>query len=483
MNGSHGRFGTRTSTTALVVAAALACGAAAPLAAADWTTHRGNAARTGCLDGLPGPKAPKVLWVHKTRENLVAAPVPGPKLLYVSGLGAFNTAALHALETDPAAAKRVAWSKVPPALKLPVVCAPALLGDRLVFGDGMHQTDGASLHAVHAATGLPEWRLDVPGQLVHIEGAPTIAEGKVFVGAGHAGVICASLDDLAWNGRPVTAAAAREQIAAQWKKLVDAYEIDKKKDPDFAVPPSESDLSRPSPRIVWQQGQGRWHVDAPVAVVGGKVFVASAFLDVEKSGDRALFCLSATDGKPLWRAALPLNPWAGASVAGDLLALGGSNIRLDPKTIPQAKGDVTVLNAADGSVKWRKDLPAGIVSSVAVADGLVVACGTDGRIRGFDLSTGEERWSHAAGAAFFAGPAVAGGLVYAADLKGTVHAVDLAKGTPKWTLSLATDPAVGGGGPVYGSPVVHGGRLYVATCDLESGGTGRMQVVACIGEK
>src|SRR5947207_1942572 len=72
---------------------------------ADWPTHRGNAARTGNPDGLPGPKAGKVLWVHEAKEHFVAAPVADGKSLFVSGLGAFNSAVVEALSLDGSAKK------------------------------------------------------------------------------------------------------------------------------------------------------------------------------------------------------------------------------------------------------------------------------------------------------------------------------------------------------------------------------------------
>ena len=63
----------------------------------DWPTHRGNPQRTGAADDQPGPQAPKVLWVHKTREHFIAAPVPGGKEVYLPSLGAFNTSRFDAL--------------------------------------------------------------------------------------------------------------------------------------------------------------------------------------------------------------------------------------------------------------------------------------------------------------------------------------------------------------------------------------------------
>src|SRR5712692_3002199 len=114
-------------------------------AAEPWSTFRGNAQRTANTDGIPGPLSPKILWVLKGQEHFIAAPVPQGDRLYISGLGAFNVATFYCLATDPKAAERKLWTKTTPYLKLPVVSSPALSGDKLVFGDGMHHTDGALL--------------------------------------------------------------------------------------------------------------------------------------------------------------------------------------------------------------------------------------------------------------------------------------------------------------------------------------------------
>src|SRR5439155_217405 len=74
-----------------------------------------------------------------------------------------------------------------PLLKLPTVSSPALAGDRLVFGEGMHQTDGASLYCLRAGPGVPQWQREVPGTVVRREGSAVVAGGGVYVGVGLAG--------------------------------------------------------------------------------------------------------------------------------------------------------------------------------------------------------------------------------------------------------------------------------------------------------
>ncbi|MGA2500058.1 MAG: PQQ-binding-like beta-propeller repeat protein, partial [Tepidisphaeraceae bacterium] len=258
-------------------------------AGADWPTHRASSERTGNIDKKPGPTAGKVLWVYEGQEHYLASPVIAGDKLIVSGLGAFNTAALYAFSLDPAANPRVVWSKKAPYLKQPVVCAPAVVGDRMVFGDGMHQTDGGALHCIKL-NGTPIWQLPVPGTLVHLEGGPTVADGKVFIGGGNAGVICVDLNHVTVDGKEMSAGEIEAKNEKLWADMMKKYEEEKKKDPDFAIPPSEDALMRPEPKKLWQAGNGQggqkqWHVDAAVGVAGDSVLAASAYLDVEKQGD------------------------------------------------------------------------------------------------------------------------------------------------------------------------------------------------------
>jgi outer membrane protein assembly factor BamB len=448
---------------------------------AEWVTSRGNVQRTGTVDGLRGPKAGKVLWVYESGEHFIAAPVAGEKMVYVSALGAFNTAGFYALADEVGAKERVLWKKTPPGLKQAVVCPPVVSGTTMVFGDGMHQTDGGTLNCVNAETGLPLWQLPVPGTLVHLEGSATIDQGRVYIGGGSAGVLCVDMKRLTLDGQEVTLEAAKALLDAKWKELSAQYEADKKKDPDFAIPPDEGALPKPAPKVLWQMGKDKLHVDSALAVVGERVLAGSAALETEKVGDRALYCLDAKSGEVRWRTELRLNPWAGPTVSGDVVVLGCSSVRFEVKDIPQAKGEVVAMDLGTGQVRWKKELPGGVIAPVAVAEDVAICTATDGKVRALGVKDGREKWTYEAGAGFFAGAAVADGVAYVADLKGVVHAISMKDGEKVWTLDLANDPATKAPGMVFGSPVLHKGRLYVATCNLETGQ--QRTVVVCIGEK
>jgi hypothetical protein len=347
----------------------------------------------------------------------------------------------------------------------------------------MHQTDGAVLYCLRQDRGTPLWQLPLPGTLVHLEGSPAVEGGKVYVGGGAAGVVCVDMSRVTLDGKELDLPAVQKLIDAKWAELQAKYEAEKKKDPDFAVPPREDQLPRPAPVKLWQQGDKKWHVDAPVNVAGDLVLVGSAFLDKEQVGDRALYALDAKTGSVRWRAPLRLNPWGGPSVLDKTVVVTGSTIGYDPKALKGARGEIAAFDLADGKEKWRKEVPGGVVACAALADGVAVVTATDGKVRAFDLATGDRRWDpYDARTPLFAPPAVAGGVAYVGDLRGILHAVGLADGKARWTLDLGADP-VKAPGMVYGGPVVQNGRLYVATCNLEGPNARKPTAVVCIGDK
>jgi outer membrane protein assembly factor BamB len=457
---------------------------ALPAAGAEpWATYRGNPQRTGNGDGKPGPAVPAVLWAYKSQDHYIASPVPSGTNVILSGLGAFNKPVMIALPQNPKKVVEPVWTRSAPFLKLPTVSSPAEFDGMLVFGDGMHQTDGAVLYCVPAGGGFPVWQLSVPGDLVHMEGSPTISNKRAYIGGGAAGVICVQTDKAAIDGKEYDLAAISKMQAEKWKDLEAKYLVDKKKDPDFAMPPSEDQLHKAAPKLVWQKGKEKWHVDAAVNVVGDKVLVASAFLEKEKVGDRAVICLNAATGEEVWRAPLGVNPWGGPAVEGDTVVVTGSTIPYDPKALKGAKGEVVALDLAKGTPRWKKELPGGVLGCAALADGVAYFTCTDGKVRGFSLKDGERRLLYDAKTPFFAPPAVAGGTVYAADLKGVVHAIDAKSGAAKWTFDLGADPLVKAPGMVYGGVLVHDGKVFLATCNLEGPFARQPTVVVCIGPK
>jgi outer membrane protein assembly factor BamB len=172
----------------------------------------------------------------------------------------------------------------------------------------MHQDSGGILHCIHATTSKPLWQLPMPGELIHLEGAPAVAGGKVFIGGGAAGAICVELDKATLDGKEYDLPTIAKMQEAKWKELVVAYEAAKAKKDDFAIPPDDSQLLKFAPKKVWQKGEKKWHVDAPVNLVGDLLLVPTSFLDKEKVGERALYALKRETGDTAWKRELTSTP-------------------------------------------------------------------------------------------------------------------------------------------------------------------------------
>lgn len=134
--------------------------------------------------------------------------------------------------------------------------------------------------------------------------------------------------------------------------------------------------------------------------------------------------------------------------------------------------------------RLAKDVPGGILSPIAAApNGLAVFTATDGIVRAVNAQTGKDLWACKCDAPLFAGVAIAGDMVYAADLKGTVYGIGLADGKIRWRLDLPADPILQTPGAVYGSPVVHQGRIYLTTVNVDSPTADQPCAVVCIADQ
>jgi outer membrane protein assembly factor BamB len=317
---------------------------------------------------------------------------------------------------------------------------------------------------------------------VHLEGSPTIADGKAYIGGGAAGVLCIEIEKASIAGKTLDLPDVQKANAATLKALEEKYKIDKKTDP-FASPPTEEQALKAEPKRLWQQGKTKWHVDAPVNVIGDKVLVCSAYLDKEQVGDRALFCLDAKTGDIVWRAPLKLNPWGGPSVLGDTVVVSGSTISYDVNLLKGAKGFIAAFDLKKGEQKWYKDITGGVLGCAALAGNSAVITASDGKVRAFDIATGERQWLYDAKSPLFAPPAIAKDTVYAGDLKGVLHAIDLKSGSESWKLDVGTAKDTQAPGMFFAGPVVQGGRLYAATFNQQGVNAGKETVVICVGEK
>jgi outer membrane protein assembly factor BamB len=95
------------------------------------------------------------------------------------------------------------------------------------------------------------------------------------------------------------------------------------------------------------------------------------------------------------------------------------------------------------------------LSNVAVADGLVIACDYDGRIRCLDARTGKSHWVHDTEASIHSSPLIVDRYVYVGDDEGVVTILELSA-TRKIVAKIEMERAI------RASPIFANGVLYIA---------------------
>jgi eukaryotic-like serine/threonine-protein kinase len=90
-----------------------------------------------------------------------------------------------------------------------------------------------------------------------------------------------------------------------------------------------------------------------------------------------------------------------------------------------------------GRVKWKFHTGGYVISSPAVADGIVYIGSGDGFLYALDSDVGSLRWKFATHSRVVSSPAVSSGIVYFSSYDGNVYAVDAKSGRLKWKFRTA----------------------------------------------
>jgi len=86
-------------------------------------------------------------------------------------------------------------------------------------------------------------------------------------------------------------------------------------------------------------------------------------------------------------------------------------------------------------VKWAFKAGGPIVTSPAVADGVVYIGSLDGHLYAIDQETGKEKWNFKSSRPIASSPAVVDGTLYFVSSAGALVAIDTATGKPKWVFA------------------------------------------------
>lgn len=245
-------------------------------------------------------------------------------------------------------------------------------------------------------------------------------------------------------------------------------------DPSHSGYTTSSD-STGSAKLLWTCQTGRMVRSSP-AVADGYVVVGSR--------DSQVFCLSASNGEPLWKYPIKNEVWSSPALHEGLVYVGaddgyvyclnvttgelfwrsavGGQVRSSPTIVDgcvyvgSGNNSVCALNASDGTLIWRFPTSYRVDSSSTVSDGVVYFATDFYTFYALNASTGSEIWRHYT-RTVFSSSSVHEGYVYVGSYDGYVCGLNASTGVEVWRFQT--------GGSVYSSPAVIQGCVYVGSDD------------------
>ena len=189
-------------------------------------------------------------------------------------------------------------------------------------------------------------------------------------------------------------------------------------------------------------------ISAAPTVDNGRVFFG------QQGGNDDLFCVSETDGSPLWTAQ-PGWVWTTSTPHEGQLYNG------------TVDGKIFALSTEDGSTRWMRPTNGGIYPSPAVADGKVFTGSWDGYYYALDETTGRTRWAYAKAGVDYrrgGGPDSAAAILWKGDLlarivPNTLVSLDGKTGVEKWRFNDPTRPKKG----MNATASASGNKVFIST--------------------
>jgi len=413
-----------------------------------WLLWRGGVGRRAVVASeTPEPAQGQVQWRYDADPmvSCFASPAVVGNRLYVTGshfmppLG-IDRGAIYALDADTG---ELVWRYGAEGYRS-TFSSPAVFGDTLVVGEGLHETRDARIYCIDLAAseaagrGVKLWSLRTAS---HVESSPCIYDGKAYIGAGDDGFYCL---DLAGDGDGEA-------------------------------------------KIIWQaKGDDYLDCEPSAAAFDGRVYFGLG------KGGKAVVCLDAATGDRVWRVPTPYPAFGSPAIADGKVVVGmgiGNYIlsaeqiadgvrkemlknKADDEAIREATkdifpaGEVWCLDARTGDVLWKfTDVERTVLGSPAIADGRVYFASRDHKLYCVRLADGERISTFDAYAPMVGAPAVGDEYVYVVTQTGRLYGVERRTLRPVWAVNLNAT--------TVSSPVVARGHVYVGA---DEGG------LVCVGE-
>lgn len=198
-------------------------------------------------------------------------------------------------------------------------------------------------------------------------------------------------------------------------------------------------------------GGSRWSFNAGKLLEFSPVVAAGSLYFQDK--DSLMYSLDAATGKVQWK-----------NEIGDLAASSPAYADGVVYAVSLEPGNVVALRAKDGKTLWSHDLPSRSETSPLVFGKSVVIGSEDGTVYSLARKDGDIRWQTRTDGNVKGALALDEGTLYGANYAGQVFAINAANGSFVWQSSTSGS-SLGRGGPVYSTPAVAFGRVYLGSID------------------
>jgi outer membrane protein assembly factor BamB len=194
----------------------------------------------------------------------------------------------------------------------------------------------------------------------------------------------------------------------------------------------------------WSYQAGKLLEFSPVVADGTLYFIDK---------DARVYALDAAKGKVEWR-----------NEIGDLAASSPAYADGRLFVVSLEPGTALGMRARDGKVLWQRPLPGRSETSPLVYGKSVIVGSESGDVFALDQDDGSVRWQVSTDGNVKGGLALNDGVLYGANYAGEVFAIRASNGSFVWQSSTQ-GLSFGRGGPVYSTPAVAYGRVYLGSID------------------
>lgn len=196
------------------------------------------------------------------------------------------------------------------------------------------------------------------------------------------------------------------------------------------------DLKRAWKTSIGSGGSGALPLTAQPVVAEGRVYTLDS--------DFALRAFDVQSGKSLWKADVESEEEDDGVISG---GIGYANAHL---FVTNGYDELLKVKAADGSIVWRKNLPAPSRAAPTIMEGRVFVTTLDNRVIAFDENTGERQWvyvgiAETAGLLGAASPAANAHIAVSVFSSGEITALRVENGAVAWSDNIASFREFGGG--------------------------------------